>query len=218
MEKREKLSSCIAFGIRRAKQFGHEVAAQHLWRALHSVTLADSAMSPTPVQLCLFDALKLGVAEQHQAVQTSRLASRLELEAAMAHPTAAPRSEVATQTSEVIVTAKECKLLAEDIAKKEIEEALAPVQAMVDQLRALQPAVSQNLRPQVTSTSSNSTTAIGFRASEARSSYPSSGHTGASLTPPAGISQSDTGIGQRAQQKEARRNARKAELLAKLAS
>eukprot|EP00438_Fugacium_kawagutii_P006247 Skav201982 [mRNA] locus=scaffold2976:44607:45254:+ [translate_table: standard] len=213
---RGKLSSCIAFGIRRAKQFGHEVAAQHLWRALHSVTLDDSAMSPTPVQLCPFDALKLGVAEQHQAVQTSRLANRLE--AAMAHSTAAPRSEVATQTSEVIVTAKECKLLAEEIAKKEIEEALAPVQAMVDQLRALQPAVSQNLRPQVASTSSNSTTAIGFRASEARSSYPSSGHTGASLTPPAGISQSDTGIGQRAQQKEARRNARKAELLAKLAS
>ena len=46
-----KLASCIAFCARRARHGNHEVTAQYLWQALHSLTALDAKSEPVPISL-----------------------------------------------------------------------------------------------------------------------------------------------------------------------
>eukprot|EP00438_Fugacium_kawagutii_P027228 Skav214321 [mRNA] locus=scaffold86:61819:62475:+ [translate_table: standard] len=212
---KEKLSSCIAYSIRRAKHCNQEAAIQYLWQALHSLTLdGGNAPQPKPVEICLFGALELDLPRDY----FSRPPPALEVP--LVDSAAPVRFEVATQTVEAVITATECELLAKEISQKTMEEALAPVQAMVEQLRAAQAsmnvasptsAIAQQAVDRTCSGQqglpSPNAAVVNFGAHTLHSPGSSQDKPETSLLPPTNV---------RAQDKEARRNARKTELLRNL--
>eukprot|EP00438_Fugacium_kawagutii_P012944 Skav231703 [mRNA] locus=scaffold1306:69475:70143:- [translate_table: standard] len=210
-----KLASCVAFCARRAKRGQHEVTAQYLWQALHSLTALDAKPEPVPkldrVPISLSEALvhRFEFTEPGRP-ESPHPAARSERENGQMKPIISMGIEAATQTHEAVLTATECKLLAEQMVQATLAEQIAPIQAKVDRLLA-----TQQCEPVAPTFSRNARVQGGHEDNqriELRTPQFSSDMVIGPLTA-ASNSRDDV----RAQQKEERRNSRKADLIAKLA-
>ena len=125
---RGKLSSCIAYCIRRARNIESETAILYLSKALYS--LAKDEEIPRKPILCLYDALQMhDEPPQHTHFVDGRGPKAPTVE------TAIQKREIWTQTSGKVISELECKMLAQDIAQQMVAQAVAPLQAVVDQIQ-----------------------------------------------------------------------------------
>eukprot|EP00435_Cladocopium_sp_Y103_P052667 s2316_g16.t1 len=196
---RGKLSSCIAYCIRRARNIESETAIQYLWKALYCLA-KDEEISQKPI-LCLYDALQMS---DEPAVETASIQKR----------------DIWTQTSGKVISEVECKVLAQDIAQQMVAQAVAPLQAVVDQIQdQLPPPTALQSAPTRSRTVSTQTASNPIFVS------PSAGTIVQEIAPSSGCPipacstalPDNSATPSRAEQKEERRRARTAELLARLA-
>ena len=211
---RDKLASGIAYCIRRSKHLGCAETTQSLWKALHSLA-ADQHSFSKPA-LCLVQALDL----------QSGLQLPSSMDQAPAEVSPVTRVEIGTQTIEAVITESEWKLQTEQIVKMTVDmtvaQTTAPVKTLMDQLQELQ---RQNQLPTPADSAleaASSQVVVQPTAVERQETHcndtmdpePSSSrslharHSGPTLD--ASSFQLD-----QARQKEERRNARKAALLAR---
>ena len=210
---RGKLSSCIAYCIRRARNSESETAILYLWKALYS--LAKDEEIPRKPILCLYDALQMhDEPPQHTHFVDGRGPKAPTVE------TAIQKHEIWTQTSGKVISELECKMLAQDIAQQMVAQAVAPLQAVVDQIQdQLHPPTALQSAPMLSQTVSMQTDSSPlFAIPSAATSAPDIAPTSGCPIPTCCTTPPDNGATlSRAEQKEARRRARTAELLARLA-
>ena len=200
---RGKLSSCIAYCIRRARNIESETAILYLWKALCS--LAKDEEIPRKPILCLYDALQMhDEPPQHTHFVDGRGPKAPTVE------TAIQKHEIWTQTSGKVISELECKMLAQDIAQQMVAQAVAPLQAVVDQI---QPQCYHRQFPR-RQTQAHSSLLLRQEPVRQTLHQPLGAHPipTCCTTPP-----DNSATLSRAEQKEARRRARTAELLARLA-
>ena len=132
-----KLASCIAFCARRARHGNHEVTAQYLWQALHSLTALDAKSEPVPISLseALEHRIELPKPDRPESTHS---AAGPGPEAGRVNPFIPTGIEAATQTHDAVIRAAECTSIVEQMVQKTLAEQIAPIQAMVDQLLANQ--------------------------------------------------------------------------------
>ena len=208
----DKLAPGIAYCIRRSKHLRCAETTQCLWKALH--TLAADQRSFSKPALCLVQALDLQAGLQ--------LPSSIDQAPAEVSPVT--KIVIGTQTIEAVITESEWKLQTEQIVKMTVDmrvaQSIAPVKTLMDQVQDLQrqnqlstpagtalEAASSQVVVQPTAVEKHETLCSDTMDPEPTSSPTQHArHSGSTLGE--SFFQFD-----RAQQKEERRNARKAALL-----